>query len=155
MLDAAFNCSCMTCRRYMSGSLSRPCYDVAAAAAAPVVATADPVITLTPGFSLRSLSSGGTSTTCHLIPYSTSPDVAPDVAPAFGAPSDSTDIDDLMDRLRYFRSELQLEKRSLYNGGVFTDEKLVLLAKKDDVLRGKIRAIEDTLTVFGSFFRTD
>ena len=65
----------------------------------------------------------------------------------------STDEDDLMDRLRSFRSELQLQQDGLYRDAKTQDE-VKALNKQYEELSDKIHSIEVVLSTFGAIFRT-
>lgn len=65
----------------------------------------------------------------------------------------ATDEDDLMERLRTFRSELQLQQDGLYRGAE-TQADIKALDAKYEKLSDKIHSIEDVLSTFGAIFRT-
>lgn len=64
-----------------------------------------------------------------------------------------TDEDDLMDRLRTYRSELQLKQDDLYKGAT-TEEEVALLNDEYEKLSSKIHAIENLMLTCGAIFRT-
>lgn len=71
----------------------------------------------------------------------------------FTGPRLSTDEDDLMDRLRHYRSELQLRQDGLYRG-CETAEQIAAADEEHNELSRKISAIEQCMSVFGAIFRT-
>lgn len=64
-----------------------------------------------------------------------------------------TDEDDLMNRLRTYRSELQLKQDELYKG-VTTDEQLAAANEQYEEMSRKIHAIENLMVTCGAIFRT-
>jgi len=69
------------------------------------------------------------------------------------ATQDPTDEDDLMDRLRIYRAELQLKQDDLYKGAS-TDEEIATLNEQYDEINRKIHAIENLMLTCGAIFRT-
>lgn len=63
-----------------------------------------------------------------------------------------TDEDDLMDRLRTYRSELQLKQDDLYKGAT-TDEEIAILNEQYEEMSRKIVAIENLMLTCGAIFR--
>lgn len=66
---------------------------------------------------------------------------------------ESTDEEDLMNRLRTFRAELQMKQDELYKS-VTTTEQVAHADTKHKELTDKISAIESLLLACRSFFRT-
>lgn len=65
---------------------------------------------------------------------------------------EETDEDDLMDRLRTYRSELQLKQDDIYRG-CETEEQIQAAQEKSEDMSRKIRALEDCMLSFGAIFR--
>lgn len=64
-----------------------------------------------------------------------------------------TDEDDLMDRLRTYRAELQIKQDGLYKD-VMTDEQLAAANEQYEEMSAKIHAIENLMVTCGAIFRT-
>lgn len=66
----------------------------------------------------------------------------------------ATDEDDLMDRLRTYRSELQVTQDDLYEGVSHDDEDTInALNEQSEEISRKIQAIEQCMLSFGAIFR--
>jgi hypothetical protein len=64
-----------------------------------------------------------------------------------------TDEDDLMNRLRIYRAELQIKQDNLYTG-VMTDEQIAAVNEQYEEMNRKIYAIENLMLTCGAIFRT-
>jgi hypothetical protein len=75
-------------------------------------------------------------------------------SPAPAVQSSEEEMEDICERLRYVRADLQTQQENVYSADARSHGEMAAQDHEFDELDRKIMAIEQLLTAFGSFYRT-
>jgi hypothetical protein len=167
------SCSCSGCSTYRLQTLDFPLWDAAdahlftvpEAEPAPAPAPSPSLPPFVPGALARTVTGLGYEPTLAVASTEGGEDAAPSPAPApatrfaplsfsmGGRRRELDHVDELMDRLRGLRSELQIAQDDVYRDARSHDEMAAQDAQFDEMDR-QIHAIEQVMLSFGAIFRT-